>query len=314
MCTFITLSYRHLSKIILFFLLFMLLMNNIIAATPPSIGNFSLPTSQQPAPFFSFGQNIIDKNQFTASYNPSYSYSQTQRIAIGTPSLLYGITDSASIMLTAPIVLSYNNGIKTISGISDLAIDLEYAFYSYENKQYSDQATIIFSPSFPTSKLSEASKKINTNHRASGFSGKSAPSNFNAMSYFIGSTYSRTLIDWYGFIAPGVLLINQSDSIHQGAQYYYNLGLGHTISALTNKYIFFGLVELNGQYSDKNKLASHVIPNTGGNIIYATPSLNLSTSKMVAQIGISLPICQFWYGNQSKVSYYTGAIVTWTIH
>ena len=291
------------------FLLLIFWVNMARAIQPPSIGNFSLSSSQQPGPFFSFGQNIIDKDQLLISYSPDYLYSKTQSIIEGTPSFLYGITDSASVLLTVPVALKYINGTKVLSGMGDLVFDLEYAFYSKE-----DQATIIFSPTVPTSNLDELSKKLNPTSRTSGFSKENAPSNFNAMTYFIGSTYARTLVDWYGFVAPGVLFIERYDSIQQGTQYYYNLGVGRTIKSLEKKYIFFGLVELNGQYSDKTKLGSGVVPNTGGNIIYATPSLWFSTPKMTLQVGLSLPITQRWYGNQSKISYYSGAIITWTIH
>ncbi|MGC1182340.1 hypothetical protein [Legionella sp.] len=300
-------------------LLFLLFINysNISAAVetnqPPSKGNFSLPSSQQPAPFFSFGQNIINKNQLTVSFNPSYLYSLTQRITEETPSILYGITDSASLLITIPYALNYKNGTQNLSGMGDVPIDLEYAFYSHENSKYSDQATIIFSTTFPLSNLKEISKKNNPGQRISGFSRENAPSSFNAFSYFIGSTYARTLVDWYGFIAPGVLFIDEQHSIQQGTQYYYNMGIGHAINSKENKYLFLGLLELNGQYSDKTKLASHIVPNTGGSIIYLTPSLWFSTPKIIVQVGISLPVSQSWNGNQSDISYYTGGIITWTI-
>lgn len=286
----------------------------LVTNEPPNIGNYSLKTSQQPGPFFSFGQNIIDKNQLLATYNPSYLYSKNQSILEGTPSLLYGISDSMSLLVTVPYAFRYNNGGQTQSGIGDLAIDLEYAFYNFENSKYSDQATIIFSPTFPISNLDGISKKNNPTQRVSGFSRKNSPSNFSAFSYFFGATYSRMLIDWYCFLSPGVLLIEQQHSVQQGTQYYYNLGIGHTIKTEEKKYIFSGLLEINGQYSSKTKWGTDTVPNTGGNIIYATPSLWYSTPKIIVQVGISLPINQYWYGNQSKVSYYTSSIITWTFH
>lgn len=297
-----------------FVLLPLFWVNMVMATQPPSIGNFSLSSSQQPGPFFSFGQNIIDKNQLIISYTPNYLYSKTQTILEGTPSVLYGITDSLSVLLTVPLALKYTTGTQTMSGMGDLVLDLEYAFYSKENAYYSDQATIIFAPTFPSSNLEQFSKKSEPASRVSGFSRKSAPSSFNTVTYFIGSTYARTLVDWYGFIAPGVLFIDNYHSIQQGTQYYYNLGVGHTIKSVEQKYLFFGLMEFNGQYSDRTKLGSDVVPNTGGTIIYATPSLWLSTPKMTFQVGISLPVIQRWYGNQSNISYYANAIVTWTIH
>lgn len=41
---------------------------------PPNLGNFALPTSQQPGPFFSFGQSLIDKNQIQFYVSPNYLY------------------------------------------------------------------------------------------------------------------------------------------------------------------------------------------------------------------------------------------------
>ena len=296
----------------LLFLLFITYKNHVLAK-PPNMGNFSLPTSQEPAPFFSFGQNIVDKKQIIVSYEPSYLYSQNQRILEGDPSILYGITDSASILFTLPIALRYEYDKKVLSGIGDLAVDLEYAYYNHDTSKYSDQATIIYSSSFPVSTLDKISKKFDISNRVSGFSRKNAATSFNAMTYFLGASYSRTTVNWYGFIAPGVLLIGEQHSIQQGAQYYYNGGIGHNIRSKEKKYIFLGLIELNGQYSEKTRIGSQSAPNTGGNIIYVTPSLWFSTPKLIVQVGISLPISQHWNGNQSNISYYTGTMITWTI-
>jgi len=217
------------------------------------------------------------------------------------------------VLFTIPYALSYKTGTQKLSGMGDLALDLEYAFYNHDSSTYSDQATFVFSSTFPVSNLQGISKKLNPGERISGFSRKNAPSSVNAFSYFIGTTYSRTLTDWYGYIAPGVLFIDKTDAIQQGTQYYYNFGIGHNIKSLEKKYIFFGLLELNGQYSDKTNLASHAVPNTGGSIIYVTPSLWFSTPKIIVQLGLSLPLAQSWYGNQSNISYYAGAIISWTI-
>lgn len=303
-------------------LLFLLLIMyaNIAEATkpatdqPPSVGNFALATSQEPGPFFSFGQNIVDKNQFILALNPGYLSSQSQQLLAGVPSLLYGITNSASVLLTIPYAFYYKNGNQKLSGIGDIELDLEYAFYNHGSAIYSDQATIVFSPSFPVSNLNQISKKHDSAMCTSGFSRKNASSSLNPISYFIGTTYSRTLTDWYSFIAPGILVIDKQHNIQQGNEYFYNFGLGHKIKTQEKKYIFFGLLELNGQYTNKTKLVDNIVPNTGGNIIFATPSLWFSTPKLIFQVGVSLPISQYWYGNQSNFSYYASGIVTWTMH
>lgn len=283
------------------------------ANSPPNTGNFALAPAQQPIPFFSFGQNIVDKNQLSISYNPSYLYSRTQQIIQGTPSVLYGLTNSASVLITIPYALSYTNGHQNLAGMGDVAVDWEYAFFNHENSYYSEQATVIFSNTFPIG-TAKGNRQKDLSMRISGFSRKNAPSSLDAFSYFVGATYARTLTDWYGYIAPGALFIDKKNSIQLGTQYYYNLGIGHHINSVEQQYLVFGLVEISGQYSDKTQLASHTVPNTGGSIVYATPSLWFSTPKFGVQIGISLPLIQSWYGNQSNISYYASSILTWTIN
>lgn len=74
---------------------------------PPNIGNFALPPSQQPGPLLSFGQNILLKNQ-TAVYLGADDYTGNQQhYAEALPNIVYGLTDNFSIMLNAPIALSF---------------------------------------------------------------------------------------------------------------------------------------------------------------------------------------------------------------
>lgn len=301
------------TNIVLTLLIYIILIiNKAFAESPSNIGNFSLNSSQQPGPFFSFGQNIIDKNQLIVFLNSSYN--QSPKIIEGSPSAVYGITDSASILLTQPYAFLYKNGSDNLSGFGDLVLDFEYAYYTSETSKYSDTATVVFSPTFPISNLKEISKEIDASSQTSGFARKNTPSNFATFTYFLGTTYSRTFVDWYAFVAPGILIMQKDNLIQQGKQYYYNFGIGRNLKYLEKKYTLFGLLEFNGQYSSKTKLASISLPDTGGNIIYATPSLSFATQKLVWQVGISLPIFQFWNGNQSNISYNVATVLSWTIN
>lgn len=290
-----------------------------LAQEPPALGNFALSTSQQPGPFFSFGQNIVDQHQFIVSLNPNYSYSKTQQVGELIPSFLYGLTDNASLLVSTPMILHYKNGDQHLSGIADVGIDLEYAFYSYTNARYSEQATLILAPTLPTGS-SEKTIRINdagnliTPGRISGFSRKNAPAGYGTPTYFFGGTYSRSTVDWYGFAAPGLLMPTSRDFICQGKQYMYNLGLGRSLKSIKDQYIVFGLLELNGQYSGKTLFRNDPLPNTGGSIIYATPSVWLSTPRLIIQLGLSLPVFQHWYGNQSNIGYYASSSITWTLN
>ncbi|MFO2754928.1 hypothetical protein SCM16_12610 [Legionella pneumophila serogroup 1] len=62
---------------------------------PPNLGNFALPTSQQPGPFFSFGQSLIDKNQIQFYVSPNYLYYKNENYLTISPSMVYGLSNKA---------------------------------------------------------------------------------------------------------------------------------------------------------------------------------------------------------------------------
>lgn len=244
-----------------------------------SKGNFALPASQQPGPFYSFGQNIINKGLAQLYLLPSYASNQQQHDANVIPSLLYGLTDNASLLLSAPIAADYSSQNDHSSGLGDVTGQFEYAFFNNSDSQ----ATLVAALSLPTGAFS-----------------KTPPLGLGAPSYFLGSTYNQTLEKWLWFVSPGILVISPKNNIHPGNQYLYQLGVGRNIHSVTASYIVSSLVELDGEYTDKDRSFGSSIPDTGGNVVYITPSLWFSTKTFILQAGISLPIIQQLNGIQNK--------------
>lgn len=288
---------------------------------PPSIGNFALPDSQQPGPFVSFGQNIIDKGQLLAQFIPGYTHTETQINLNGSYAAIYGISDNASVLLSIPYALSNAGANPNQIGVNSLAVNLEYAFYTHSTEVYSDQATVVFAPTFPVfSNTNQYEQKISFKAQKIGIGQMRSGSSVNSTTYFFGTTYERTTVDWYLFAAPGVTIsapatdAQTNIKYQDGTQYYSNIGIGHHIKSVPDHYLVAGLVELSDQYTGKASANGSVDPNTGGNIFMVTPSLMFSSPRWMFQLGISLPISQSWYGDQSDISYFVGAIITWTIH
>ncbi|MCL9683759.1 hypothetical protein [Legionella maioricensis] len=270
------------------------------SASPPSVGLFSLPFSQQPGPFLSFGQNIIEKNKLQIYLSPTYLKLDDQYYFAFTPSLLYGLTDSASFYLYTPWAIDYrapdhNNDIHHSSGASDTSLQFEYAFYQGSDSTKTEFASFVTAVTLP-----------------SGTFNKFPSTGFGSPSYFWGVTFNQTFIDWLWFVSPGLFKFTPYNNVHLGSQYLYQLGIGHNIFSVKNQYIFSGLLELNGQYTEKNKIFGQANPNSGGNLVFIVPSLWFSTEKLIAQLGISLPISQHFYGEQAKVKYNIVASLGWT--
>ena len=262
---------------------------------PPSIGLLALPTSQEPGPFFSFGQNIIGKNKLQLYLSPNYLKVDEGNFFAFTPSLLYGLTDSSSFYLSTPLAIDYRNGTAHSSGVGDAGLQFEYAFYQSSDLTKYEFATVVTAVTWPT-----------------GSFNKSPPTGLGSPTYFFGVTFNRTFIEWFWFVSPGVSVTTPYKEFRLGSQYLYQFGIGHDILSIKDKYTFSGLIELNGQYTEKNKILGLSNPNSGGNVVFIAPSLWFSTEKIILQLGVALPVSQHLYGDQAKNKYNIAASLGWT--
>lgn len=262
---------------------------------PPKIGNFALPTSQQPGPLLSLGQNIIDKNQ-TLLFLFADDFAGVKKHAVDVvPSILYGVTDDFSVFFNVPIAASYKENKNHSSGLEDIFLQLEYAFYTNKTSHFVDEATLVANTTFPT-----------------GSTKKQPPTGVGSSSFLLGATVSRMYADWFGFTSHGVILTTSHNSTKFGNEFFYQFGLGRNILGIDSEWILAWMVEVDGQYIEKNKIMGITDPHSGGNVVYATPSLWISSKKLIIQLGFGLPATQHLFGNQKRNNYLLTANVGWT--
>ena len=263
---------------------------------PPKVGNFSLPTSQQPAALFGFGGNIIDKGEVQL-YFFADEFEGKERLTIDLiPSVLFGVTDVFSIFFNAPFTPQMRDGEHRSSGLEDFFIQLEYAFYNKSTATYVDQATVVGNITAPT-----------------GSSKKDPPTGFGAPSLFIGGTYYRTYTDWIFFTSHGAVLTSSDHGTKFGDQFLYQFGIAKNIPSPPD-WIYAWMVELDGQYNKKNRIRGKIDPNSGGNTIYVTPSLWVSSKEVLVQFGVSFPINQNLFGRQRKFDYALNFNFAWSFY
>ena len=250
------------------------------------IGNFSLPPSQQPGPLVSFGQTNIDKNQQQFFLFPQYIEGNDQKYTILSPDYVYGITDELAFLFDMHIDIHAQDGMHRSSGLEDTLLQLEYSYYYKAAPTYFDSNTIVGGVVLPT-----------------GSSDKNPPTGFGAAAFLLGTTFSRTYINWYLFTSEGMLLTTANNKIRFGNQFYYQAGIGRNILAKTDKYLFMWLLEADGTYFQKNSAYGITDPDSGGNIILVTPSLWLSTKTLTLQFGVGFYPVQNLFGEQNKNSH-----------
>lgn len=247
------------------------------------MGNLAFPSSQQPSPLVSFGQNIINRKQTEIQFAFSESKGKDQDFKTFNPQMIYAFTDSFSLFMVTSQALHYKQGKYHSSGPEDTVIQLEYAFYTKAYRTYYDQATIVANVSLPT-----------------GSAKKKPATGIGSKSFFIGGTYSRMKIDWFYFISSGGILTTTHKGNQFGSQFLYQFGFGRRI-ANTSEWLLDWMLELDGTYSWKNKMHRMIDSNSGGNIIWLTPSVWISTKKsFFIQFGMGFPIYQYLFGYQKK--------------
>jgi hypothetical protein len=267
------------------------------AGSPPNMGNFALQSPQQPGPLLSFGQTLIGKNYLQVAFDTYSPYHVGGAFNSMNAYMIYGISDSTSLFFNYPIQADVQTRVHRISGLRDITLQLEHAFYTSGNTTYQEQATIVGYVSLPM-------QEADPTRVAEGY---------GSSSYFLGTTYNRTSVDWIGFISPGMLLTTTNNGVRLGSQYLYQAGLGRNILYATDESILTGLVEFDGQYTEKDTIFGQPNPNSGGNVVTVTPSLWFSTKKLIVQVGVGFPVVQNLYGNQTKMDYFILTNVSWTI-
>lgn len=263
---------------------------------PPKIGNFALPTSQQPAALFGFGGNIIDKGEVQL-YFFADEFSGKEKLTIDLiPSVLFGITDKWSIFFNFPFTPELRDGRNKSSGLEDFFVQLEYAFYEKKTIHYVDQATIVVNITAPTGSIR-----------------KNPPTGFGSPTFFLGGTFYRTWVDWFAFTSHGAILTTSDHGNKIGDEFLYQFGFGRNIPSPPGL-IYAWMLEVDGQYNKKNRIHGDIDPNSGGNVIYVTPSLWVSSKEMLIQFGVSLPVNQNLFGKQNKFDYALNLNFAWSFY
>ncbi len=257
-------------------------------AKDPCRGNFALPASQQPGSLIGFGENMIDRNQLQLFLFGDDFIGKEKHFIDLVPGILYGITDDFSVFFNVPVALSYQVNQNHSSGLEDLFLQLEYAIYTRKPSAFScssDQVTIVANVSFPT-----------------GSSHKIPPTGFGSLAYFLGATYNRTWEKWFWFTSYGAQFPTSHDRTRFGNQYLYQFGFGRNIMNVKG-WILAWMIELDGTFSERNKIKGISDPDSGGNVIYATPSFWASSKNWILQFGFGSVVQQHLFGNQKRNQY-----------
>lgn len=249
---------------------------------PLPIGNLALPLSQQPAPLVSFGQTMVDKGVvqlflFGDGFFGNHNYTTDLF-----PAAIYGLTDNLTLYVTLPFSPRNRYGKSHSSGLGDLYLEGEFLLYDKDSLCSSDQLTLVLGFGLPT-----------------GSAVKAPPTGFGTAAFFIGGTFSHLTINGLLFTSHGINFAGSNHGIKFGSQFLYQFGFGRALPSRAET-ILLWMVEVDGTYSWQDRIQRVINPDSGGNIVYVTPSIWFSSKQTIIQFGIGYPVVQTLFGNQFK--------------
>lgn len=80
----------------------------------------------------------------------------------------------------------------------------------------------------------------------------------------------------------------------------HSSGLEDAIFDIDSRWIFAWLVEADGVYMQKKRISGVIDPNSGGNIVFVTPSIYIASKKLIFQFGTGVAVTQHWNGDQNR--------------
>ncbi len=253
-----------------------------LADSPPNAGNFILRSSQQPGSLVGFGGNIIDKNETQINMLFDDYMGVGEHFIDFVPATSYGISDTTTITITIPYAVSYKSQQQHSNGFEDAYVQLEHAYYFNSTSRYTDQATFLGNLFIPT-----------------GSTQKNPRTGNGAVSFFLGGTFTRMYVDWFYFGGLGAVLPTTNRGSRNGNTYLYQFGFGRNIKDV-NGWILAWVTEFDGTQTQHNRINNVQDPNSGGNVIYVTPSFWSSNNAFIFQIGAGYAVAQHWNGQQPR--------------
>lgn len=257
-------------------------------------GNFALPLSQQPAPLFSFGQNLVDKHDLLAFIYPAQLKGSRSNFIEVVPSILYGLTDRMSLFVELPIAVKLKHEDTKSHGVGDLVVQLEQIMYAEETPTSVNEVTVVGNITLPT-----------------GSAIKNPPTGLGSPSFFLGVTLSRSKTDWYYFTSLGGHITTFHKHNKEGNTFLYQFGVGRNIAYKTDGWILNWMIELDGTYRQRTIVSEVIDCNSGGNTLILGPSIFFSTRRFEMDGGIAAVVAQHLFGSQTKERYLAAFYAGW---
>lgn len=261
------------------------------------IGNFALPSSQQPSSLYGFGQYVLDEGDFLgacATVTELGHKNNNSNTII--PYLIYGIRDDTVLIVSIPIAAQHSEGPVSASGLLDAIIELEYLIYEAGTELSVWEVSLEGALSLPF-----------------GSTHKKPATGFGSPAFFVGIITRYMSTEWYWYVSAGGTFTTSQHKSRAGHGFLYQTGFGKNVGYESDKWLCTVMLEMNGICIQKSKVCGCLDQNTGGNMIALGPTVWFSTQRFIFQAGILPVVYQHWNGDQAKDTLFIDLNFAWKL-
>jgi hypothetical protein len=285
----------------------------------------TIPTAPMPAGTWSAGlrTEIVNFDRYSDSQLAGYAAAgeehvhSVDRLMNVSLSVAHGVTDDLTLSARLPYVDRQNIREGHIeageaevhehgdsSGVGDASVLAQYRFFD----GHSIDASLIGGVKAPTGKtdVKDGGQKLDTEFQPGT----------GSWDWLFGASASASL-NSSGVGLHGNLLYNLttegSQNTEMGDAFFYNVGLvyslshddGHDHHGHDHSHLKWDLMlELNGEYRGKNDVDGEKDDNTGGDVIFLSPGVRLSSSDTWSLfLSVGTPVYDDYNGRQTDVDY-----------
>ena len=274
------------------------------ASTPSWAVSINSPVGLTPAK----GQKIIrtQVKYKRVSDDPTSSDRDTWTLSIPT-TFVYGFTEKFSGIATIPYIYRKqrtNSGSDRItrktSGLGDITFLGKYRIYTKDFPGATSRLSLLGGLELPTGRSGDSDSVGKLSRTFQTGSGSWDP--------IIGATYSNQTLDNEWDYNLTYQFNTEAHNFEFGDVLKYTIAYQKRLLPweLPDEGLytqFNAVLELNGEWKQRNRNESGSVDASGGNIIYLSPGLQVASKRFVAETSVQLPVFQDLNGTQVETDY-----------
>lgn len=242
-------------------------------------------------PVFGLGPHVLFKGGVEIAPEIFIDRAGDKERNVAAMELTYGLTGDWAAGIDIPYVNTKTSNTSE-SGQGDLRLFTKYRFWRKDGPGVQQSMTVAV--------------KVKTDTGDNDVSSGTTDS-------LLGLAYGYESRRWYRWAALRYLFNGENDAgQRRGNKILYDLVGGirlHRTSYLEPDTVW--LLELNGEYSERDELNSVILANSGGSEVFVSPGIFWTLRNFAVKAGVQIPVLSQLNENQQKTDYRARLILEW---